>query len=118
VIEVWNKVDLLGDPERQALLERQRRDPGSRPVVVSALTGEGAQALLDRVEDMVAAGRATLDIALPATDGAGLAWLHQTCDVLSRRDDETGTVHLRVRVAPERIAQVRQRFGAAVEAVS
>jgi GTP-binding protein HflX len=111
VVEVWNKVDLLDEPARQALLAASRRDGDRRPVIVSALTGEGTATLLDRVEALVATGRLILDIDLPAADGAGLAWLHERCDVLSRESDEIGTVHLRVRVAPERADQVRRRFG-------
>ncbi len=103
-------MDLLDNPARDALSNAAKRD-GERPVVVSALTGEGTGVLLERVEDIVAAGRLTLDIDVPSSDGAGLAWLHETCDVLSRVPDEEGHVHVRVRVSPEREEQVRRRFG-------
>ncbi|MEW9304043.1 GTPase HflX [Labrys neptuniae] len=116
VIEVWNKVDLLEEPGREALLTASRREGGNRPVVVSAVTGEGLPALLDRVEAVVAAGRLTLAIDIPPADGAGLAWLHANTDVLARETDEDGVTHVSVRVAPERADQVRRRFGiAAVE---
>ncbi|MFT4132923.1 GTPase HflX [Labrys sp. (in: a-proteobacteria)] len=116
VIEVWNKVDLLEEPARDALLTASRREGGNRPVVVSAVTGEGLPALLDRVEAVVAAGRLTLAIDIPPADGAGLAWLHANTDVLARETDEDGVTHVSVRVAPERADQVRRRFGiAAVE---
>jgi GTPase len=111
IIEVWNKVDLLDEPAREALSNAAKRDGETRPVVVSALTGEGTSVLLERVEEIVAAGRLTLDIDVPSSDGAGLAWLHETCDVLSRVPDEKGHVHVRVRVSPEREEQVRRRFG-------
>ncbi|MGN8114125.1 GTPase HflX [Labrys sp. 22185] len=116
VIEVWNKVDLIEEPAREALLTASRREGGNRPVVVSAVTGEGLPALLDRVEAVVAAGRLTLAIDIPPADGAGLAWLHANTDVLARETDEDGVTHVSVRVAPERADQVRRRFGiAAVE---
>ncbi|WP_425545374.1 GTPase HflX [Labrys sedimenti] len=116
VIEVWNKVDLIEEPAREALLTASRREGGNRPVVVSAVTGEGLPALLDRVETVVAAGRLTLAIDIPPADGAGLAWLHANTDVLARETDEAGVTHVSVRVAPERADQVRRRFGiAAVE---
>ncbi|MDT3378929.1 GTPase HflX [Labrys neptuniae] len=111
VIEVWNKVDLLEEPGREALLTASRREGGNRPVVVSAVTGEGLPALLDRVEAVVAAGRLTLAIDIPPADGAGLAWLHANTDVLARETDEDGVTHVSVRVAPERADQVRRRFG-------
>ncbi|MGJ4856010.1 GTPase HflX [Labrys sp. La1] len=111
VIEVWNKVDLIEEPAREALLTASRRDGENRPIVVSAVTGEGLPVLLDRVEAVVAAGRLTLAIDIPPADGAGLAWLHANTDVLARETDEDGVTHVSVRVAPERAEQVRRRFG-------
>ncbi|MBP0583146.1 GTPase HflX [Labrys sp. LIt4] len=111
VIEVWNKVDLLEAPAREALLTASRRDGENRPIVVSAVTGEGVPALLDRVEAVVAAGRLTLSVDIPPADGAGLAWLHANTDVLARETDEDGVTHVSIRVAPERAEQVRRRFG-------
>ena len=111
IIEVWNKVDLLEEPARDALYNAAKRDGETRAVVLSALTGEGTGTLLERIEDIVAAGRITLDIDVPSSDGAGLAWLHETCDVISRTPDDEGHVHVRVRVPPERADQVRRRFG-------
>ena len=111
VIEVWNKVDLIEEPAREALLTASRRDGENRPIVVSAVTGEGLPVLLDRVEAVVAAGRLTLAIDIPPADGAGLAWLHANTDVLARETDQDGVTHVSVRVAPERAEQVRRRFG-------
>ena len=113
IIEVWNKVDLLEEGARQALVTASQRDGEGRPAVISAVTGEGIGHLLAQVETAVAAGRLSLDIALPPSDGAGLAWLYSVSDVLARETDETGTIHVTVRVAPERAEQVRRRFGLA-----
>jgi GTP-binding protein HflX len=113
LVEVWNKVDLLDDSAREVVLNSARRESPSGPVVVSAVTGEGTSVLLERIEALVAAGRATFEIDLPATDGAGLAWLYESADVLSRVDGEEGVIHLKVRVGPERAEQVRRRFGLA-----
>ena len=113
IIEVWNKVDLLEEGARQALVTSSQRDGEGRPAVISAVTGEGIGHLLAQVETAVAAGRLSLDITLPPSDGAGLAWLYSVSDVLARETDETGTIHVTVRVAPERAEQVRRRFGLA-----
>ena len=111
LIEVWNKVDLLDGPAREALLTASRRDGDRRPVVVSAIGGEGIDLLLERIETMVSAGRLTLTVDVPPTDGAGLAWLHDNCDVLRRQTNEDGVTHVTVRVAPARVDQIRRRFG-------
>jgi GTPase len=113
IIEVWNKVDLVDESQREAVLNSARRDQEGGAVVVSALTGEGTPALLDRIEALVAAGRTTLAVDVPASDGAGLAWLYEAGDVLARDDQGDGTIHVTVRVAPERADQVRRRFGLA-----
>jgi len=41
----------------------------------------------------------TIEVTLPGSDGAGLAWLHQHGEVLSRDDRDDG-VHLTVRLSP------------------
>jgi GTPase len=66
------------------------------------------------VEAVVAAGRLTLTIDVPPSDGAGLAWLYANADVMARESDEDGVTQVTVRVAPERADQVRRRFGLTV----
>ena len=110
-LEVWNKVDALDADGQIALARRARAMPHeTRPVVVSALTGEGIATLLGVVEDRMAAGRAVLELDVPATDGAALAWTYETCEVLARRANRDGSTHVTVRVAPERVDRVMQRF--------
>jgi len=84
-IEVWNKIDAL-DPERLEgmRLSARRDDDAERPMLVSALTGEGIEALLLRVETLLAAGRVTLALTLDRADGEGLAWAYSHAEVLER----------------------------------
>ncbi|HXQ84895.1 MAG TPA: GTPase HflX, partial [Xanthobacteraceae bacterium] len=58
LIEVWNKIDRL-DAEQRARLANiaERRDATGRPVLVSAITGEGIDALAAAIEARLAAGR-------------------------------------------------------------
>ena len=114
LVEVWNKLDLL-DPERVSIVVNgaRRRDSNARPILVSALTGEGEEGLLDEIEGRLAAGRAVIDLTLDPSDGRGLAWLYEHAEVLRRSDGEaSGAVSLTVRVMPERADQVRARFSA------
>ncbi len=113
LVEVWNKLDLL-DPERAAIVANgaRRRDSNDRPILVSALTGEGEERLLDEIEGRLAEGRAVIDLTLDPADGQGLAWLYEHAEVLRRNDGAaSGAVSLTVRVPPERADQVRARFG-------
>ena len=111
VLDVWNKADLLEPDRREALLsatEARRRD--ERPAIVSALTGQGSDALLDAVETRVASGSTALALSLDPRDGRDLHWLYESTEVLSRRDDADGTIHLTIRVPPERLGRVQNRF--------
>ena len=111
VIEVWNKADLL-DPDRlRATLDSlagKRAD--ERPALVSALTGEGVQDLLATVEQRLATHATSLTLDLDPSDGRSLNWLYETTEILAREDGEDGTIHLTVRVAPERMERVQNRF--------
>ena len=51
VIEVWNKIDLLA-PDRRVQISNlaERREAERRPVLVSALTGEGLDTLTAAIE--------------------------------------------------------------------
>ena len=120
LVEVWNKLDLL-DPERAIIVANnaRRRDSDARPILVSALTGEGEERLLDEVEGRLAQGRAVIDLTLDPADGKGLAWLYEHAEVLRRSEGEaSGAVSLTVRVPPERADQVRARFGGATASSS
>ncbi|HVV91890.1 MAG TPA: GTPase HflX [Hyphomicrobiales bacterium] len=112
LIEVWNKIDLLDADARARLTETARRRPAERrPIPVSALGGEGIDALLAAIERRAGVGRAALTVAVPAGDGAGLSWLYRHAEVLERHDRPDGAVVMRVRVPPEREEGIRRRFG-------
>lgn len=116
VIEVWNKVDRLEPDARDTLLATAaRRAAEERPAVVSALTGEGVDALLAAVEERLSAGRETLRVTVAPDDGAGVNWLFRHCDVLGRSAEDDGATSVLVRVEPARVEGIRRRF-AAVEA--
>ncbi len=72
ILEVWNKIDAL-DPARLSALRLAARgiEPQRRPTLVSALTGQGLDELLARIESTLAAGRVRFELDLDAADGAG-----------------------------------------------
>ncbi len=111
VIEVWNKVDLLPADEREALLARARREGSTAPpvVAVSAVTGEGCDHLLAFLAELVDRG-APIEARLGAGDGDAMAWLYQHGRVLNRADDESGGVHLSVRLDAQALGQFESLF--------
>ncbi|MFL1876243.1 GTPase HflX, partial [Hansschlegelia beijingensis] len=80
------------------------------PVLVSALTGEGEDALLAAVEERLSARRETVVVTIPADDGAGENWLHRHGDVMDRKIAEDGAVQVTVRIEAGRVDGVRRRF--------
>jgi GTP-binding protein HflX len=94
LLTVYNKIDALGPEEREALAGRAGEDA----VLVSALTGEGLDALREQMAILLRAGTHVHDIRLASSDGRRLAWLHEHGEVIGRSDDEAG-VALQVRLS-------------------
>jgi GTPase len=112
LIEVWNKIDRLDQAERARLKNlADRRPEAQRPVLVSALTGEGLDALSAAIEERLAAGRVLIDLELDPADGAGVSWLHRHTEVIHKAlDEKSGRIAMTVRAAADRADAVRQRF--------
>lgn len=84
IIEVWNKLDLLA-PERRAELEEiAASDPDI--LLVSAIGGEGIEALREGVGAALTKGAVLHHILVPAADGARIAWLHAHGEVVGEVD--------------------------------
>jgi len=116
ILEVWNKIDLLTPVTREEAASAARWVERS-PVLVSAATGEGIEALLQSIDGRLGAGDEILDLVIPAHEGRLVNWLYEEAEVLDRQALETGEVRLRLRIAAEKKerlnAQVR-RAGAAL----
>jgi GTPase len=100
-IELLNKIDLL-TPEARAALFVQSRDGDRLPV--SALTGEGIEALLTEIDKRLASGRDVARYRMQHGDGGAIAWLYSHGMVLERRDDEKFS-YLTVSLTPEERAR-------------
>ena len=101
-IEAWNKVDLLGDEERDRLLEEAKRREDVVPI--SALTGEGLKTLGERMAEKLRNGEQVHEIQVPATDGGRIAWLHSRGEVLDQQVEDS-EVRLSVRLSPDNWAR-------------
>jgi GTPase len=92
---VLNKADLLDGEERG---EASLRHPGA--VLVSALDGEGIDALLEAVEKAFEDTLAEVELLVPYSEGARLHELHEVAGDLKRTERADGVlVHARVPVA-------------------
>jgi GTP-binding protein HflX len=108
VIEVWNKADLVSEERAEDLAgEARRHDPSA--VLISAVTGQGTEALLAAIARMVD-DAAPVSIHITAEHGAAVAWLYRHGRVVDRVDDDEGGVRLAVRLTPQALGQFEQRF--------
>ncbi|WP_395696542.1 GTPase HflX [Methylocella sp.] len=116
IVEVWNKADLLNEAQleaaRGAAARASKQGGATKPIIVSALTGEGLAELREKIEERLSADRLTFELTLAPEDGASLHWLYENAEVLRRSVGSDGAVHMQVRVGPERAESVRRKFGA------
>jgi GTPase len=101
-LEAWNKVDLLNEADRQALLaETDRRED---VVPISALSGWGVDHLREKIAQALQQGTQIHLVRISTGDGSRLAWLHARGEVLEQRVDGE-ELELSVRLSPENWAR-------------
>jgi GTP-binding protein HflX len=109
VIEVWNKLDLVVDPDhRLAIEERAGREDNI--VLVSALTGEGVRDLQRVMADLLGQAHRRYELALDPADGAASAWLHAHGEVVDQDVAEDGTILMSVRLDPADFDRFQRQF--------
>ena len=101
-IEAWNKVDLLSGEELERLDEEARRREDVVPI--SAVTGQGLDALRERMAECLRSGEQIHQIRLPASAGGKIAWLHSRGEVLDQKVEQD-QVELSVRLSPDNWAR-------------
>jgi GTPase len=95
-LRVLNKMDRLAPEQRRAITNGGKKSvgAGSGPVLVSALTGEGIEELLRRIDtEMPTDPVVTLSIRLPLAEGRTLALIHALGRVLHSEIDDS---HMRL----------------------
>ena len=92
MLTVYNKIDAM-EPEARAAL-----NPGDDAIAVSALTGEGIEALQAQMDILLRAGTHVHDIRLESSDGRRMAWLHEHGEVVGQQYDDEG-VAVQVRLS-------------------
>ena len=84
VVVVFNKMDC--EAERPLPADRN----ATKTVAMSAKTGEGGDALLQAMEDVVKSFKAAMTVLVPYTEGRLLGLIHKSCDVLEEEHMEAG----------------------------
>ena len=110
-LELWNKADLLeGEAAQAAVNLAARRDD---VYLASALTGQGLEALLDRVADELTEALVETVLVLPHAEGRARAWLHDQGAVREETPTDAGA-EMRLRWTQRQAA----RFAAAFPALA
>lgn len=93
-LRVFNKIDRLTSEERKTMESAAANGGGNSPVLVSALTGEGINPLLQRIDAaMPVDPLLTFSIRLPLAEGRTLAMIHALGRVLHSEIDDS---HMRL----------------------
>ncbi|WP_170788677.1 GTPase HflX [Ruegeria lacuscaerulensis] len=87
-LEVWNKIDLLTADNREAAIARAERDPAV--FAISAVTGDGVDALLTEIATKLQGVRHEITLTLSFAEGDKRAWLFRQDVVRSEEQTEDG----------------------------
>jgi GTPase len=87
-LEVWNKLDLVDNAARVALVDQAARS--DRVFAASALTGEGIDQLLEAVSRAFDEEKTDAVLDLPYADGKRRAWLHGEGVIISEVAGDDG----------------------------
>jgi GTP-binding protein HflX len=93
-IDVLNKADLLG-----GVAAVPGQVEGQTTIPISALSGEGLDALRAAIDERLASAKEVASFQLVPSDGAKLAWLYRHGEVLTREDEEEA-IRVTVRMLP------------------
>jgi GTP-binding protein HflX len=103
VILVFNKIDAVAD----ALgFTRRVRELYPTAVITSTMRTDGLVPLKNRLRELDRAGRVTVRVRVPLSDGGQLAELYRQGEVLDRRDDAESS-ELLVRLEPWVVERLR-----------
>ncbi|MEQ1944600.1 GTPase HflX [Mesorhizobium sp. VNQ89] len=110
VIEVWNKIDLLDEGNRTRLLVEGKAERAEPPIAISAVTGEGIDALTAQIEQRVSGELVPVDVTLRPDQLGQIDWLYRNGDVVSRTDNDDGSVSVSMRVTEATREEISMRL--------
>jgi len=107
IVEARNKIDRLSEEARTRLQTATARHDNE--AAISAVTGQGCEALLGVLDARLSKGRQVVDMVLPFQAGQAIAWLYRHGEVIGRTDTEHG-VRMTVGLDPEDLARFDERW--------
>ncbi len=108
LLEACNKLDLLKRDALENLENRLKRDDNVAPV--SALTGQGIDRLLARIDEKLREKGTIVQIIIPSSEGEMLAWCYRQGVIVERQDDGE-VIYLTLRLTLADKNKLVERFG-------
>ncbi|ESZ64106.1 GTPase HflX [Mesorhizobium sp. L103C131B0] len=110
VVEVWNKVDLLDDGNRERLLADGTDANKAPPIAISAVTGEGIDALKALIETRMSGELEELTVTIEPAQFGLVDWLYRNGDVVSRVDNEDGSATIALKATHSARHEIESRL--------
>lgn len=106
-IEVQNKIDLLQETEKKALLSNAERNRNLVPL--SAVSGEGCSDFLKLIDEKLSLSHKEISVTVPAADGKLLSWLYRNADVKEEtlRDED---ILLNIKIDETALSKLRKKL--------
>lgn len=110
VIEVWNKIDRLDEGNRNRLLADSAAGSKGPPIAVSAVTGEGIDALKAIIETRMAGELEDLTVTIEPAQFGLVDWLYRNGDIVSRTDNEDGSATISLKATHSAREEIESRL--------
>ena len=103
IIEVWNKVDLLGNVQMDSITERSEASRQLEDMIpayaVSCHKQIGLNVLQDGIEMMLTRGDEIISVEIPPQNYDVRAWLHKNGHVINEKTRRNGNCEMDVRLS-------------------
>lgn len=109
ILEVWNKIDRLEPEAHEAIADKAAATANVR--AISAVTGEGVDALLEEVSRRISGVMTEVTIDIAPDNLSLLPWLYANAMVDERRDQEDGSVSLDIRISAASSGELERKLG-------
>jgi GTP-binding protein HflX len=110
VIEVWNKIDQLDEGNRNRLLADGADGNKAPPVAISAITGEGIDALKAIIETRMSGELQSLTVPIEPAQFGLVDWLYRNGDIVSRADNDDGSVTISLQATQNARDEIESRL--------
>ena len=111
IVEAWNKIDRLDEAARRRLLDEVSNNAHSA-VPISAVTGEGMDRLTALIEQRLSGNLGALQVTLEPAQLGLVDWVYSNGEVVSRTDNEDGSVTFDLLATAAARAEIEHRLKA------